>query len=206
MEVNAVPNASVDFDSKISQYQWMSIPNLLTFLRISLIPIIVLVFYLPFQWRYMACAIIFAMACLTDMLDGYLARKLQQVSPLGEFLDPVADKLVVAVALVLLVQAYSTVWLTLPAAIIVGREIVISALREWMAELGKRKTVKVSGIGKFKTTAQMLAIILLLSQKPGAYNWIQYLGFVLIYLASILTLWSMALYLHAAREDFKRAS
>lgn len=201
MEVNPAPSRSVDFDFKIGQYQWMSIPNLLTFLRISLIPIIVLVFYLPFDWRYMACAIIFALACITDMLDGYLARKLEQVSPLGEFLDPVADKLVVAVALVLLVQTYATVWLTLPAAIIVGREIVISALREWMAELGKRKRVKVSGIGKFKTTAQMLAIILLLSQSPQSHTWIKQLGFVLIYIASVLTLWSMVLYLHAARED-----
>jgi CDP-diacylglycerol--glycerol-3-phosphate 3-phosphatidyltransferase len=201
MEANPVPSRSVDFDFKIGQYHWMSIPNLLTFLRISLIPIIVLVFYLPFDWRYMACAIIFALACVTDVLDGYLARKLEQVSPLGEFLDPVADKLVVAVALVLLVQTYATVWLTLPAAIIVGREIVISALREWMAELGKRKRVKVSGIGKFKTTAQMLAIILLLSQNPSASTWIKHLGFVLIYVASVLTLWSMIVYLQAARED-----
>src|SRR6476660_8095219 len=122
---------------------WRSIPNLLTLLRISLIPIFVLVFYLPFEWHYIASAIIFAIAAATDWLDGYLARKLQQVSPLGAFLDPVADKLIVAVALVLLVQSHASAWLAIPSAVIVGREIVISALREWMAELGKRQRVGV---------------------------------------------------------------
>src|SRR5436190_18019984 len=109
----------------------MNIPNFLTLLRIFLIPFFVVVFYLPFEWRFLVTAIIFVVAAITDWLDGFLARKLRQVSPLGAFLDPVADKLIVAVALVLLVQSYATPWLAIPAAIIVGREIVISALREW---------------------------------------------------------------------------
>lgn len=180
---------------------WMSIPNILTLLRISLIPIFVLVFYLPFDFRYMATAIIFTIAAITDWLDGYLARKLKQVSPLGEFLDPVADKLIVVVALVLLVQAHHTAWLAIPAAIIVSREIVISALREWMAELGKRRHVAVSNIGKFKTAGQMVAIILLLSQNPASFSWVTICGYVLMYAASILTLWSMVVYLRVAWQE-----
>lgn len=179
----------------------MSIPNLLTLMRISLIPIFVLVFYLPFSWSPMATAIIFTIAAITDWFDGYLARKLKQVSPLGEFLDPVADKLIVAVALVLLVQSHGTALLAIPAAIIVCREIVISALREWMAEIGKRKMVGVSTLGKLKTAGQMLSIILLLSQPTDKISFITILGYILIYASSILTLWSMAAYLKAAWND-----
>jgi CDP-diacylglycerol--glycerol-3-phosphate 3-phosphatidyltransferase len=181
----------------------LNIPNLLTFLRISLIPIFIIFFYLPFEWRFMATALIFTVAAITDWLDGYLARKLKQVSPLGEFLDPVADKLIVAVALVLLVQTHGTAWLAIPAAIIVSREIVISALREWMAEMGKRRRVAVSIIGKFKTAGQMLSIILLLSQNPSTFNWVTLLGYILIYAASLLTLWSMVTYLQIAWDDLK---
>jgi len=180
----------------------MSIPNLLTLLRISLIPIFVVAFYLPFQGHHLVTAIIFAVAAVTDWLDGYLARKLKQVSPLGEFLDPVADKLIVAVALVLLVQAYHTVWLAIPAAVIVSREIVVSALREWMSELGKRQRVAVKGIGKFKTAGQMTAILLLLSQDPQNAGWITsaivMFGHLLIYIAATLTLWSMVVYFRIA--------
>ena len=179
----------------------MNVPNILTLFRISLIPIFVLVFYLPFKWSYEGSAIVFGIAALTDWLDGYLARKLKQISPLGEFLDPVADKLIVAVALVLLVQAYASVLLAIPAAIIVCREIVISALREWMAEVGKRRTVAVSLMGKLKTAIQMVSIFVLLSQNPKIHSWITILGFVLIYLAAFLTLWSMLVYLRAARDD-----
>ena len=135
----------------------MNIPNILTVLRVLLIPIIILLFYLPFQWSYLAASAVFAIAAITDWLDGYLARKLQQSTPFGAFLDPVADKLMVAVALVLLVEEHSNLWLTLPAAIIIGREIVVSALREWMAELGARAQVAVSNLGKWKTAAQMVA-------------------------------------------------
>lgn len=182
---------------------FISVPNLLTFLRISLIPFFVLVFYLPFQWHYVVSAVIFFIAAVTDWLDGYLARKLKQVSPLGEFLDPVADKLIVAVALVLLVQIRPTVWMAIPAAIIVSREIVISALREWMAELGKRRQVAVKGIGKFKTAGQMSAILLLLvSADPIPFSWsIALFGYILIYAAALLTLWSMAIYLKVAWRE-----
>lgn len=179
----------------------MNIPNILTLLRISLIPIFVIMFYLPVPWSYTASALVFAVAAFTDWLDGFLARKLKQVSPLGEFLDPVADKLIVAVALVLLVQGYGKVLLAIPAAIIVCREIVISALREWMAEVGKRSTVSVSWLGKVKTAGQMVAILLLLSQNPDNFTWITFLGYVLIYAAAILTLWSMIIYLRAAWSD-----
>ncbi len=181
----------------------MNVPNALTLVRISLIPILVLVFYLPVQWSYMASAIVFTVAAITDWFDGFLARKLKQVSALGAFLDPVADKLIVAVALVLLVQAHASFWLTIPAAIIVCREIVISALREWMAELGNRTTVSVSYLGKLKTVGQMVAIALLLSQDPSIrpFGMALWLGYLLIYLASILTLWSMIEYLRAAWHE-----
>jgi CDP-diacylglycerol--glycerol-3-phosphate 3-phosphatidyltransferase len=145
--------------------QW-TIPNILTFLRIILIPVLVIVFYVPGQWSYQISALIFGLAAVTDWLDGYLARRLQQTSPFGAFLDPVADKLMVAVALVLLVQDNPSPLFAVPAAIIIGREIVISALREWMSEIGARTKVAVSIIGKVKTTLQMIAILLLLYKIP----------------------------------------
>jgi CDP-diacylglycerol--glycerol-3-phosphate 3-phosphatidyltransferase/cardiolipin synthase len=128
-----------------------NIPNILTLLRIFLIPVFVVVFYLPVPWARPLCALIFTVAALTDWLDGYLARRWGQTSPLGAFLDPVADKLMVAIALVLLVQAEATVLFALPAAVIIGREITVSALREWMAEVGARAKVAVSMTGKVKT-------------------------------------------------------
>jgi CDP-diacylglycerol--glycerol-3-phosphate 3-phosphatidyltransferase len=176
----------------------MSIPNILTLIRIGLIPVFVLVFYLPFSWSHIATAITFSIAAITDMLDGYLARKLGQVSALGAFLDPVADKLMIAVALVLLVQMHPTPLLAIPAAIIVGREIAISALREWMAELGRRTSVAVSVIGKFKTISQMLALLFLLYREPVGGFPTTTVGYVLLYVAAILTLWSMVVYLRAA--------
>jgi len=182
----------------------VNIPNILTLLRISLIPLLVLVFYLPFYGHHLFTAGIFAIAAATDWLDGYLARKLKQVSSLGEFLDPVADKLIVAVALVLIVQAYSSPLITIPAAIIVGREIVISALREWMAEIGKRQKVAVSYIGKFKTAGQMISIIILLSQVTTKDSYFAITGYVFIYFSAILTLWSMVIYLIAAKEELKK--
>jgi len=182
----------------------MNIPNLLTLFRISLIPIFILVFYLPFAKHFLCSAIVFLIAALTDFLDGYLARKLHQSSALGEFLDPVADKLLVAVALILLVQTDATPWLALPAAVIVSREIVISALREWMAELGKRANVSVSQLGKWKTAFQMIAIILLLAIPVDSNKHLRTIGYVCIYLASFLTLWSMVIYLKAAWKDLTR--
>jgi CDP-diacylglycerol---glycerol-3-phosphate 3-phosphatidyltransferase len=173
-------------------------PNLLTLLRIVLIPVFVVVFYLQAPWAPYLAALVFAAAALTDWLDGHLARRWDQTSPLGAFLDPVADKLMVAVALVLLVQADPRTLLTLPAAVIIGREITVSALREWMAEIGARGKVAVSMTGKLKTTAQMLAIILLLLRDATLPGWLYALGIWLLYLAAILTLWSMFLYLRAA--------
>ena len=126
----------------------MNIPNILTTLRIALIPCIVIVYYLPYKWSLFGASSIFALAAATDWLDGYLARRLNQSTAFGAFLDPVADKLMVSVALVMLVESYSEPYLTIPAVIIIGREIVISALREWMAELGKRASIAVSIIGK----------------------------------------------------------
>ncbi len=175
----------------------MNIPNALTLFRVLLIPVFALVFYLPGQWAGWAAASIFTLASITDWLDGYLARKLNQSTPLGAFLDPVADKLMVAVALVLLVSVHNSAWFALVCSVIIGREIVVSALREWMAELGKRTSVAVSYVGKVKTTMQMIAIIVLLA----ARSWPQYfeiLGFVLMLVAALLTLWSMLIYIRAA--------
>jgi len=176
----------------------LNIPNSLTLMRIVLIPVFVIVFYLPTSWSHTATAAIFTLAAITDWLDGYLARRLNQISKLGAFLDPVADKLMVAVVLVLLLERDPTPWLAAPAAIIIGREITVSALREWMAELGERKRVAVSGMGKIKTIAQMLALIFMLYRDPAFGVSTYMVGFILLYVAAILTMWSMCLYLLAA--------
>ncbi|MCE8019846.1 CDP-diacylglycerol--glycerol-3-phosphate 3-phosphatidyltransferase [Halomonas sp. MCCC 1A11036] len=174
----------------------MNIPNILTLARIAFIPLLVVFFYLPHSWSMPVAAGLFALASVTDWLDGYLARRWDQSTPFGAFLDPVADKLMVAVALALLIERYDTLWLTLPALVIIGREIVISALREWMAEMGKRGSVAVSWLGKVKTTLQMVALLLLLAFTPGTA--LAYLGVVTLHVAAIMTLWSMAMYLRAA--------
>lgn len=184
----------------------MNIPNTLTLLRVALVPIFVLVFLLPYQWSYAASAVIFGIAGITDALDGYLARKLNQTTKLGAFLDPVADKLMVAVALVFLVYRYNDHWLfAVAASIIIGREIVISALREWMAELGARASVAVSNVGKVKTAMQIISIIVLLLISPTSPQWMIAIGYALMISAAVLTLWSGAAYLKAAypslRED-----
>ena len=145
----------------------LSLPNLLTSLRILLIPVLVLCFYLfPLDVRYLASALIFSIASLTDWADGYLARRMGQMTPFGEFLDPVADKLLVAVALILLVEAHASALLAIPALVIVGREIVVSALREWMSKYSDRTGVRVSFVAKVKTGFQMTAIIVLLGSGP----------------------------------------
>lgn len=183
----------------------ITVPTLLTLGRIALVPLLVVLFYLPFEWSGPAAAIAFALGGITDWLDGYLARRLDQRSAFGAFLDPVADKVIVAVALVMLVEANPSLWMVLPAMVIIGREIVISALREWMAELGKRATVAVSVVGKVKTTAQITALILMLFEHPIAGLPTFQIGFVLLYVAAALTLWSMVAYLRAgiaaANED-----
>lgn len=179
----------------------MTLANQLTLFRIGLIPLLILVFYLPYGWANPVSAAIFATAALTDWLDGYIARKFDQTTPFGAFLDPVADKLMVVVALVLLVEVHASPWFAVPAVVIVGREIVISALREWMAELGKRASVAVSFMGKVKTTAQMLAIIVLLAYHPEKGSLPTTAGYILLYMAAALTLWSMIIYMRAAWPD-----
>jgi len=177
----------------------VNIPNALTLLRILLIPVLVVVFYLPFQNHLLVAAAIFGVAAITDAVDGYLARKLGQITQFGAFLDPVADKLMVTVALVLLVERHDTLLFTLAATVIIGREIVISALREWMAELGERTSVAVSVIGKVKTVFQMVAISALLAIDPiKDENWLLALCYIVLYIAAVLTLWSMVIYLRAA--------
>ncbi len=176
----------------------MTFANQLTLFRIALIPFFVILFYLPFDWSYPASAIVFAIAAVTDWLDGYIARRYDQATAFGAFLDPVADKLMVATALVLLVSDHANAWFAIAAVIIVGREIVISALREWMAELGQRASVAVSYVGKVKTALQMIAIILLLAFNPDSSSAWNYLGITTLYIAAALTLWSMVMYLQAA--------
>lgn len=176
----------------------LSLPNSVTLLRIFLIPCLILVYYLPIPYANWITGGIFTLACLTDWLDGYLARKLNQTSKFGAFLDPVADKLIVAVALVLIVGDFGSIWVTIPAAIIVSREIAISALREWMAEIGKRANVAVNFIGKAKTFIQMISIIILLIHPTHWSKFWVVIGLFLMYLAVALTLWSMLTYLKAA--------
>lgn len=176
----------------------LNIPNILTMLRILLIPVFVIVFYLPVEWSREAATAVFVLAALTDWLDGFLARRLELVTALGAFLDPVADKLMVATALVLLVQADPNAAMAVAAVVIIGREIAISALREWMAELGSRTKVAVSDIGKFKTAAQMVAITLLIFRDDLWGLPVRTIGLVLLAIAVVLTLWSMTLYIRSA--------
>ncbi len=175
----------------------LNIPNTLTWSRIILIPFFLVIFYLPFHYARLIAAFLFLLAAITDWLDGFLARQLKQTSAFGAFLDPVADKLMVATALILLVSQYPTPWMVVPGIVIVCREIVISALREWMAEIGERAVVKVSAIGKIKTVVQMIALLILISQPTGVNSLIM-IGLVLMYAAVVLTLWSMLIYLGAA--------
>lgn len=180
---------------------FMTIPNALTWARIVLIPLFLGVFYLPSEWlslgdKNLFATVSFVLAAITDWFDGYLARRLQQTSAFGAFLDPVADKLMVTAALILLVDLERMG--AVVAFVIIGREITISALREWMAKLGAAKSVAVSFIGKLKTTAQMVAIPMLLYHEPLLGLDVQMLGGVLILVAAVLTLWSMVYYLKMA--------
>ncbi|MGL9724050.1 CDP-diacylglycerol--glycerol-3-phosphate 3-phosphatidyltransferase [Sodalis sp. (in: enterobacteria)] len=176
----------------------LNIPTWLTLFRVVMIPFFVLAFYLPFKWAPLSCALIFVLAAVTDWFDGFLARRWKQTTRFGAFLDPVADKVMVATALVLVAEHFHSWWITLPAATMIAREIIISALREWMAEIGKRSSVAVSWIGKVKTTAQMLALVALLWRPDDIVSWI---GIVALYIAAVLTFWSMFQYLYAARHD-----
>lgn len=184
-----------------------NIPNSLTWARIALIPIFVGIFYLPENWisvthQNMVATVIFIIAAVTDWFDGYLARALGQTSAFGAFLDPVADKLMVAAALILLVQLARVD--AIIAVVIIGREITISALREWMARVGESASVAVAYVGKLKTAAQMTAIPLLLYNAPLLSFDLRFVGSVLIYVAAALTLWSMGYYLHRAMPRLAR--
>ncbi|MCI6906987.1 MAG: CDP-diacylglycerol--glycerol-3-phosphate 3-phosphatidyltransferase [Succinatimonas sp.] len=183
----------------------LNLPNVLTLIRLGLIPVFIILFYLPSDRSNFYAAIIFIVAALTDLLDGYLARKLKLTTKFGAFLDPVADKIIVCTALVLIVEHYALYrdplypeigkFITIPAMIIVAREITVSALREWMAELGKRANVAVSWIGKWKTTIQLTAIAGLIWRHSEP---VIYASVALLLLATVLTIWSMVMYLKAA--------
>ncbi|MCT8560582.1 CDP-diacylglycerol--glycerol-3-phosphate 3-phosphatidyltransferase [Glaesserella parasuis] len=180
----------------------LNIPTYLTLFRVALIPLFIVSFYLSIQYSAEITTLIFFIASITDWFDGYLARKWNQTTRLGAFLDPVADKVLVAIALVSVVEYYHTWWITIPAGIMIAREIIISALREWMAELGERASVAVSIWGKVKTTAQMLALGgLLWRQAP----WMEYSAFALLYIAAILTIWSMLQYLKASKGSLLKS-
>ena len=187
-----------------------NIPNILTLLRIVAIPVFVVIFYLPWSEAHFWATFIFCTAAITDWLDGYLARKLSQTSAFGAFLDPVADKLIVVMALIMLVERNPTpfpdVALTLACGIIIGREIVISALREWMAEIGERAQVAVSVIGKIKTLVQMFAIPFLIYEYDIGVFPTAEVGFVLIWIAATLTIWSMVIYLKDAWPIIKNTN
>ncbi len=170
----------------------------LTLFRIVMIPVLVVFFYIDARWANWVTTGIFVVAAITDWADGYIARRFNQESPFGAFLDPVADKLMVGVALVLLVEYHSTFYFAIPAAIIIGREITISALREWMAQIGKRTAVKVQALGKVKTTFQMIALILLLFREDFMGLPMFTLGHICLWIAAGLTLISMVAYLRVA--------
>jgi CDP-diacylglycerol--glycerol-3-phosphate 3-phosphatidyltransferase len=192
-----------------------TLPNILTWLRIAAIPLIILLFFMPYRWSDPAAGLLFAAAGITDSLDGYLARRLGQTSRLGAFLDPVADKLVVAVALILLLSKEipamlglspdgARIVLALTAVVIVGREIAISALREWMAEIGARRKVAVSRIGKYKTILQIVGLSMMLFRWDLLGLPTYSVGMALTIAAAALTLWSMIVYLRAAWPELRQ--
>ena len=181
-----------------------NVPNTLTWIRIAAIPLIVALFFMHYSWAEPAAGLLFAAAGVTDSLDGYLARRLGQTSRLGAFLDPVADKLVVVVALVLLVSRDTRPLVVLTAVVIIGREITISALREWMAEIGQRRKVAVSQLGKYKTILQIVGLTMMLFRQDWLGLPIYTLGVILTVVAAVATLISMAAYLRAAWPELKR--
>ncbi len=176
----------------------ITLPTAITLFRIALIPLFVLVFYLPFGWVHIAATVIFTLAAVTDWIDGYLARSMALESRFGAFLDPVADKLMVVVVIIVLVEAHPSIWVVLPSIVIVARELTISALREWMAELGSGTTVAVSFVGKLKTVIQMIALGFMIYSEPFIGLPIFAIGLAIYYLAALLTLYSMFVYLRAA--------
>jgi len=176
----------------------LTIPTWLTLARIALIPVLVIVYYLDYRWTNVAATAIFVFASLTDWLDGWIARRYHQYSAFGAFLDPVADKLMISTALVITVQYHHTIWMALWASVIIGREIAVSALREWMAEVGQRAKVAVATVGKVKTIVQMVALGFLLYREPLLGIPVFLVGEWLLAAAAILTLWSGFEYARAA--------
>ncbi len=176
----------------------LTIPTWLTLARIALIPVLVVVYYLDHRWSNLAATVVFVAASVTDWLDGWIARRYRLSSKFGAFLDPVADKLMVSTALVITVQHHHTLWMALWASVIIGREIAVSALREWMAELGLSAKVAVAMVGKVKTTVQMIALGFLLYREPLLGIPVFVVGEWLLAAAALLTLWSGFEYLRAA--------
>ena len=180
------------------------LPNVLTLARIAAVPLVVALFYWNHPWSNPLAAVVFIAAAITDTLDGYLARRLGITTPLGEFLDPVADKLMVATALVLLVGHDTRPLIVITGIVIIGREITVSALREWMAHLGARATVAVSGMGKLKTIMQMTGLSMMMFREDVFGLPVYEIGVVLLVVAGVLTLWSMVSYLQAAWPELRR--
>ena len=193
----SVPGASA-LEPTYNSCMRLNTPTILTIGRVAVIPVVLGLFYVDWSQARHAAALLFIAAAFTDWLDGYLARAWNQTSNFGAFLDPVADKLLVAVALVMLLRDDPRSVMGVLVAIIIGREITISALREWLAELGQRARVAVGMLGKLKTVAQMTAIGLMLWQTPLGPVPVYEIGYVLLFLASALTIWSMIQYLRAA--------
>ena len=180
----------------------MNIPLYLTMVRILFIPIFMVIFFLPFAYAHLCASFVFVLAALTDALDGYLARSWQMTTKMGAFLDPVADKLLIAAAVVMVTGSHAVAGLSIASTIVVLREIAISALREWMAELGKRTSVRVSRVGKVKTAVQMLALVLLIAYTKSVMPaWVLLLGVALFYIAAALTVWSMFIYIKISWSD-----
>ena len=190
-----------------------TIPNQITLFRIILIPVFVVVFYLPISWSHFGAFAIFWVAAVSDALDGYLARKLNQSSAFGAFIDPVADKLMVAAALIMISVDYQQWWVAVPATLMIAREIFISALREYMSSRGKRDIVAVSTLGKYKTAAQMLGIMGLIWQPDYdipliLFNFpheiLMFLAYAFYFIATVLTVWTMIIYFKAAWPELTK--
>jgi len=190
-----------------------TIPNQITLFRITLIPVFIIVFYLPLSWSHFGAFAVFWVAAVSDALDGYLARKLNQSSPFGAFIDPVADKLMVAAALIMIVEDYQQWWVAIPAMLMIAREIFISALREFLLSRGKRDIVAVSTLGKYKTAAQMLGIMGLIWQPDYdipliIFNFpheiLMFAAYVFYFIATVLTLWTMIIYFKAAWPELTK--